>query len=700
MLNAESYFVVMNLAGLCASLTVAARLTRGATLPTFLLTTVVHWLVLTHTVILACGLVHALTPEVVTGVVVSAALIGGIAGGRDLRDRLHTATNDVPIASMGSMTWFSRLVMSYIAALLIYYSYDNAWRPLGQLDWDDQTYHAVYPTLWIRNRSLDFGTIYNYKAYYPQSGGVLAAWYLLPWRGESMSGMAWVGLTAIAYGLLFFLGTVSLVARCRLPWLCAAPPILLFFSSPIILSRTEIFSDVDVGLAAVQFAALVLTIGNGRSDEPRHSDMLGAALLAGLAVGFRPTALLPSLFLFVCWSIRSYRSHGALGVVRTTGLWLVCGVLVAGYWYLRNLLLTGNPVYPAAIAGLPAVTSIPRTRLSEYAVQYGYGKMLFDAVIAYLKWPHIYGVLAVAGGGALWFMVSRLRRFLNPTIVSWAVIATGVTAVILAPLLWQPFSAGWWWNFNRGVVDGASQRYLMLLMLIGWTSLGLSLGVAKSDPSLRNGMVGVYVGLSLAQFSFFWTQVELMLVTVIVLAALAAIVRMPAIFTWASRQKPLLISFLIVCMICGFAFRHPQKAALTRSHQLTKVFSALDSESDGARIWGFSPFGNHWIFSLFGSRFQHIPVPVDENGRRANRPEWEGDLFGGPPPLPKVSADEFVRNLREAGLTHVVTYDPVRNGDLMPPQHRLLAESGAASQVAAVDHYVLWRLVLDANSQP
>jgi hypothetical protein len=102
----------------------------------------------------------------------------------------------------------------------------------------------------------------------------------------------------------------------------------------------------NAAVMAAMAATLVFVSGGGRSAG-WNAVLLGLA--AGLVLGAKGTGL-PFFVVFVCAA-----AAGALWT-RGTGVWrravahtaLVAGValLVGGYWYARNAVSTGNPVYP------------------------------------------------------------------------------------------------------------------------------------------------------------------------------------------------------------------------------------------------------------------------------------------------------------------------------------------------------------------
>ena len=77
-------------------------------------------------------------------------------------------------------------------------------------------------------------------------------------------------------------------------------------------------------------------------------------------------------------------------------IFAVSWVVMAGYWYARNIVHTGNPLYPAAFLSRPG-TTFPLTTFGEYAQRYGVARTVDDAVSVYLNWPQLHGALAVIG---------------------------------------------------------------------------------------------------------------------------------------------------------------------------------------------------------------------------------------------------------------------------------------------------------------
>src|SRR5207302_2035314 len=97
-------------------------------------------------------------------------------------------------------------------------------------------------------------------------------------------------------------------------------------------------------LAATYFILRFAHHGSGKSS------LVLAGLAAGLSLGTKPVGVvfLPALFLFAMGAIwTSLRS--AKETVAAAALMLLCSLVTSGFWFGRNVLLTGNPLYPLQV---------------------------------------------------------------------------------------------------------------------------------------------------------------------------------------------------------------------------------------------------------------------------------------------------------------------------------------------------------------
>ena len=106
-------------------------------------------------------------------------------------------------------------------------------------------------------------------------------------------------------------------------------------------------APVGALLAAVAFSAPGWTFGNSRS---RLFDAGYAGLLVGFATGCRVTFLpMGLLILLAVVAGLSDRIHPRAQRATTIVLFLCGWAALGSFWYVRNLALTGNPLFPAAV---------------------------------------------------------------------------------------------------------------------------------------------------------------------------------------------------------------------------------------------------------------------------------------------------------------------------------------------------------------
>lgn len=687
-------FLTMNVAALVASSAIALRLRGQRDLAQVTLVGVVTWIVLTHTIVLGCGLAGVLHwPAALVVVLLAAAGTVGLT-------RLSPGEKVVihhgdPTPETDPLPRVIRLFL--IGGVLVfgaYWLYYAAWAPSYALVWDDQTYHAVYPVAWMRAGRLD-SPAFNYKAFYPQAGGLVSLWYMLPWGVQDVGGIAWVNLAAIVFAVLFMASAATLCSRleCRgWAWLV---PTLLFLSSPIIFRDSTTFSHDFVGMSALLVAAAAIAVPPASPAEDKEelpTDAAYAGLLGGLTVGFKPTAVVPVAILFLAFGVRAWRVGRLWALCQSAALAGAGAILTGSFWYIRNWIQFGNPLYPAKLAGLPGVTDFPETRLVEFARLYGSAETIRQAMVQYTAFPTAYGVIALAGALVSIVALFRLSSNQAPSWI-WYGTVCGITVVTLVSLPWQPFGAGWSTDMRSGLISHKSHRYLIHVAVFGWVSVGTVVGARRTPKVLA--ICGVLLcGMVALSPVLAYPKIIAAFLAALGLAMIGVnAVERFAIWQLARRHMGALALITLVIAAGFVAARSPKKSADTLRNQMTPVFAALDAEPPGAHVCAYGSIGNHWILALFGGHYQHVPVLVDENGLATDRPEYEMDVFAHPPPSPTVTPNQFMQNLRESKLTHVITQRVSLYGaPAKPPQESLLEQSGTAVPLAQDAEFTLWKL--------
>jgi len=336
--------------------------------------------------------------------------------------------------------------------------------------YDALSYHLHAPATWMHAGRLEvvpavFGD--PAPAYAP-ANLQLVFWFLMaPLRSDYLGGAGQWPFAVLA--VMAVAATVREVGGGRATALAAG---LAFLTLPEVWTQAEA-AMADLGLAAAFLATLVFVVRAVR--RPTARDLAAVGLGAGLVAGTKAIGLVfaaPLLAAAAAAIVVGRRGAGAIG----RGGAIVAGAALAGggFWPARNLLLTGNPVYPLAVRVggrilLPGVYDAAAMRAWEYHVPVGdvgaLGRMLLDggggfalgAALAFARARRPPWVLAALLLIALFWLVIPYQesRFLFP--------AFGVAAVAMG---------------HAAAIDGPRRGWVPLALALGGSSLGLSTGVA------------------------------------------------------------------------------------------------------------------------------------------------------------------------------------------------------------------------------
>jgi hypothetical protein len=568
-------------------------------------------------VVLAAGLVGGLT---VSGIATLVAIALGAAAWR-ARSSRPAAERAVDGARFTIPTHFCPIAAIVTSAVWAWPHVSGATR---LWIWDDYTYHMVYPALWLRDHAIAAAApdqAFTMQAWYPLSASVVATWFMVPFAGSRGDALAWVSLTGLLYGGIIASGMAELLARLggrRGAW---ALPVVLVATSHRIGVMASSFSDADLAQAAALFAAFVFAVPRGADERPAdvRIDAWYAALLTGLAVGVKVSAAAPALIVLLMMAWRSGTPEARRrGAIRIALVFATAWIVTGGYWYARNVVHTGNPVYPAAFLMWPG-TTFPHTTLREYAEAYGVGRAVTDALAVYMNWPRFHAGLAVIGlAGLAGVLVVRRRSMSRPHVffAGGALAMTGITLLLLPS---TPYSAGNGMTFTAGLVHWDSMRYVALLPLLGWAALGYLVDAGAGAPHWRTLVAGVVTLGALTTSELTWPGVVIALAAAAAGAVLVARVRVPRL----PRRGTLAAAAASAVVVAGIvAGSHRAKAAATdaafhREPLFGAAAAVIDRQPVGTRI---AVFGDQWIYPTFGARHHLVPVRVDRNGRVATTP--------------------------------------------------------------------------------
>ena len=666
---------------------VAIALARGATTRAspLGLATLAGYVALVHSLVLGAGLVGHLT---VGGLALPLAVVLAIA--------LWLARWAPPPQRQASDTvtapgLFACLVA---AAAAVGWAWPHLVGATRLWIWDDYTYHMVYPALWLREHAIAATApshAFTMQAWYPLSASVVAAWFMVPWPESRGDALAWVSLTGPLYVGLVATAMATVLARlgCR-PGAWALPLVLLV-TSPRVGVMASSFSDADLAVAAALLGGFAFAVPPMAPETTRdvRTDAAYAAALTGLALGVKVSTAPLALIVLVMLLLRSGSVQGTRSAVATHVAFIVVGgwTVTAGYWYARNVVHTGNPVYPAAFLVWPG-TTFPETTLLEYGRRYGLLRTLVDALLVYADWPRSHALLAMLGLLALAAGLARRWRSLSRGHRYFAGGALALATTVLGLLPFAPYSAGNAMTFRSGFVHWDSMRYVALVPMLGWLALGVVVeGFARrwSAPLTAVVVAVVLSASSRGPFTSGPVLIALALASVLLTRRPESLARARPGPVPCAAAVALLLAVLVVV-------RHGSKAAATADSVVREplfggAVAVLDRQPPGTRV---AVFGDQWIYPTFGGRVQLNPVRLDRDGHLAAGPV--GDTFE--PGDLTVEPERFRANLRSTGIDVVVIVRLPHPGRLegWPTQHAALERIGSARLLHRDGATAVWRL--------
>ena len=211
---------------------------------------------------------------------------------------------------------------------------------------DGPIYHLYFAARWWKAGRLvlvaaPFGE--NAATYFPANGDLWFTWLMASWGGDRLARVGQAPFLALAglaaYGCARLLGSgrsASVIATC---WFVSSTPLLIYSFEP----------NVDTIFVAGYMLATYFFLRGARDEGDTAAICLGA-LAAGGALGTKPVGLVfvPPLLLLGARASAARNCTTRIKIIRASSI-VVLPLVTGGYWYVRNLIVTGNPVYPLEV---------------------------------------------------------------------------------------------------------------------------------------------------------------------------------------------------------------------------------------------------------------------------------------------------------------------------------------------------------------
>ena len=668
-------FVFSNLGVLLASWSLARLLVGRYSLATRVVAVTVGCPIIvipTLVVLGALGQLKATSAAVFVG---SEALILAALALRG-RDRALDARPSIP-DGQPILTGISAAVVLLVAAPMLAKHLLQA----THFHWDDFVYHAPKVAHWLQAERLYLAP-YTYQAYYPGNAELFASWFMLSSRFDAFNSLATIFWMA--------LGTIAVFFLCRL--LRIALPVSFLMAGVFLATRpfdfhAGSFAALDLAGAALVGAATFMAVIVAGSSEPRKTagPLFYCSCSLGLAVGckitFAPVALFVLLLLLFV-----HRREGLIAAGKTAAFFTGCALLCGGFWYIRNWILSGNPLFPADIwlfrGPLDQVARIETSLL--YQLQILDGKGLLDAFGELLNWPIQMALVILAG-----YFISAVS-FLSPG--SWRdpirrrlIVVFFVGLIALAVVVVGPFSGTT--NKPNGTLH-VRLRFFLTFALLGIPLAGYWINrFERARPFLVIlGLLLVGATAGFSPFAFFSA--------VLLGAGVGWFLFEGYRERMRSLSRPIAIASALLSVVAAhycLTLKQP-KNDLWLSKQISG-WNSLRVLPDGVRVAWYSTFEETKYYRAFGTRLRLIPVKTRRDGSvyRPLHEVWKTEKRTWWEPKPPIFPNpEFVENLLAQKIDYV--YLMKRSAGMWPDQYGVLLDSARAVRVINKPSYALFEL--------
>ncbi len=460
--------------------------------------------------------------------------------------------------------------------------------------WDCLNYHFVFPVEWLKHGNFFIPSYIGddpSPPYYPVNGSLYFLWLMLPLKNVFLA-----DLGQAPFFLLAFLSLYGIARKIGLGKGYAFYTAALFILTPNIFRQIEI-AYVDVMLAALFFSSINFLLLLYKTFS--LPVFICFAVSFGLFLGVKASAVVYGIFPLLCFALivlgKRREPRYALRVIAYVCLFVAMVVALGGFSYLRNFLLTGNPLFPAdiVIAGkhiLRGVMPFANYRNNWTSDDFNIAKLLFHEGMGIQFVIFVFPVLVIA----LPFLIARILKkrahaidfFITPLpLVLW------FSFLFFMPQLWV--------------------RYLYAFVGSAIVAAFYMLKTAKLPEKYIMSAVAICIFASMVEIA---RHTELL---VSIISSLFIFYLLRKKWKWQATKKCLMAALAVLLLVFYFInayyARNEFKNYALRSRfpkEETGAWLWLNQNTSGDRV---AYAGRPDVLPLYGSNFKNEAVYVSVN---------------------------------------------------------------------------------------
>lgn len=458
--------------------------------------------------------------------------------------------------------------------------------------WDSLNYHFTFPVEWLKSGNLNVPIVIfddPSPAYYPLNGGLFYLWLIFPFKS--------VFLADLGQFPFFVIAMISVYGISRKIGLSRA---YAFYSAALFALIPNFFKQLQVAYVDVMVGSLFLMGVNSLlslKDKFNLGNILIYGLSLGLLIGTKTVALPYSFLLMIPFLVISFKDYkrAGLGVVV-----ILCIFVFGGLSYFRNLIETGNPLYPLDfnLFNLHIFKGVmDKAVYSSHFISsdYSFSKIMFHeglgAQSLLLVLPGIFLALPLA--------FFRRRKELD---------FTRVYLLILPFLMYLVY---------RFIIPLGNLRYLYALMGLGMILGFYAVDILKINKLAVNSLVLLCVLVSISELAKRQELVSSIILSTMLFIFLINLKRIKL------SGKPITVSILFTLLTLGFLLRAEVFYKTNEFPRYYKMVKYSGFWPDATKAWNWlnnNTVGNNIAytgravpFPLYGSSFKNNVYYVSVN---------------------------------------------------------------------------------------
>jgi len=243
----------------------------------------------------------------------------------------------VRVAGFGEKAGWEKAAFWALLVVVGVFLFAKALKPA--VFYDALAYHLSAPNYYLTEGGIVYNP-YDSVSNFPFMAEML---YTL---GMFLSGLKLAQLSSVLMFLLCCLAVYDF-SRSELPGISPAVPATIFLLTPAFMENAVLFGN-DLHIVYYTVLVFYCFFNWERRRETGYVILMG--IFAGLCLGTKYTALASTVAPVVLAVLYTSLKRGGLGLRKGTGVLLLFSIVVLladSPWLIKNLVYTGNPLYPA-----------------------------------------------------------------------------------------------------------------------------------------------------------------------------------------------------------------------------------------------------------------------------------------------------------------------------------------------------------------